>query len=342
MPNYVPTALYTAQAKIIAKAQAAELRIREPRVFKTIKASGDLILNTKDLRTREDRAVEAPYLLRSSRTANIQRTHDHTGVAGDSGIMSLAYTTYGDKFSISLKQAGKNFFSQEEMFMNEVTNVIGNCIESIELAATNFLFSNKSGVNPVNVEGVYNTTSDTFEVSELTNGQRFVQIIKSTMRLLKYTGTLDVYCNTVAYNKIQYQLAQGSANQNNLSFQDGGINYINADFLGGIVAGVTETAAYTKGYCIAVPTGTVGVADWIPAENRRGYQSEVQTYGTFSNPVDGLLYASHIYRARANGTTVGGFTQDEITQYEYTVDLAFEKAPLSVSTESSIFAFALV
>ena len=88
--------------------------------------------------------------------------------------------------------------------------------------------------------------------------------------------------------------------------------------------------------------GTVGVLDWIPKQNRLGVVTSVNQYGTLLNPVDGLTYATYSYEARANGVSRGGEKQDVLTNFEYSIDLSFNKAPLSVADETTIYAFALV
>ena len=65
-------------------------------------------------------------------------------------------------------------------------------------------------------------------------------------------------------------------------------------------------------------------------------------YGSLANPVDGLQYGVHMYETRADGTAVNGYTQDVLTEVEVSIDIALEKAPLSVAGASPIHAFALV
>ena len=341
MANYASSLLVTGQAKLLSSFANAELRYRTPATFQAfMKNSAIMFPDGGALRTREDRATEAYYKKRTSRALGSARAHNHTGVHGDSGVLTPSWVTKTDKFSMALKQADKNIFAQAEMFQNELQNVVTNFSEGLETLAVNHLFANRSGVNIATVEGAFDATNDVFEVTESTNGTRFVQIIKSIMDINKYTGTLDVFCDTVSFNKIVYQLAQGSANSANLTFQFGGVNFIHSPELFALAVGLDAT--YTKGFVIAVPSGTIGVMDWIPVQNRQGIVTQVNSYSSMQNPILGLTQADHTYETRLDGTSVGGYTQDVATEFEFSVDIALANAPLSVATETTLQAFALI
>jgi hypothetical protein len=65
-------------------------------------------------------------------------------------------------------------------------------------------------------------------------------------------------------------------------------------------------------------------------------------YGSIVNPVDGLSYAVHSYEERADATATNGYTQDVLTQYEISIDVALEHAPLSTANETPLQAFGLI
>ena len=68
MPNYNPSNLAKAQAKLQGAFQAGELRFREPAVFKSLVRNASIMFPSYEgLRTREDRAVEAYFATRSAR-----------------------------------------------------------------------------------------------------------------------------------------------------------------------------------------------------------------------------------------------------------------------------------
>ena len=101
-------------------------------------------------------------------------------------------------------------------------------------------------------------------------------------------------------------------------------------------------SAYAKGFWIVVPTGTVAILPWIPKQNRIGVETKENVYTSLLNPVDGETYAVHSYETRADDSGNNGYTQDVVTQYQISQDLAFAKAPLITANETPILAFAIV
>lgn len=340
MASYVPSNLATAQAKLLGAFQSGELRYRIPATYlEFVRNSNIMFPNYATLRTREDRTVTAYYKLRASRALGTGRTHNHTGNRGDSGSLTPSWTTYKDPFSISLKQANNNVFTMDEMFNNDIQNAIVNHVEGHESTAANYLFANRTGVNAAVADGSFNSTQDVFEIS-VTDEKRAIQIAQSVMDVNKWGGMMTIFCDTLAYNKFKFYAAQGISNNENLSFQFAGINFVHSVDLYALFAALGTP--YTAGSWIIAPEGTYGVLPHIPKENQLGVDTKIQTYGSILNPIDGQNYALHSYPTAADGTALGGYTQDEVLQYEVSIDLAFTSAPLSVSTETPLYAFAIV
>ncbi len=345
MANYVTSNLTFAQAKLIGAFQSGELRYKEPRTFlEILNNSKTFYPDYEALRTREDRTLNAYYTKRSQRSLGSGRAAAHTGAKGDTGILTPSWATYHDHFSYSLKQANNNIYSQQEMLMNEWQNVMSNMVEGHESVATAFLFASRSGVNSAVVEGTFNAGTDTFEISADANttfgtyNNRAAQITKIVMDINKWGGNYSVICDSVSYAKFQAQAAQGSSNATNLSFQFMGVTFIHSTELYAMAANI----GYTNGYWIAIPFGTVGCLPHIPKENKIGVVTTVGNYGTIINPIDGLQLAVHTYEVSKDDAAANGYTQDVLTEVEASIDLAFDHAPLSVSGESSLQAFAIV
>ncbi|MFM7854470.1 MAG: hypothetical protein ACKO96_21745, partial [Flammeovirgaceae bacterium] len=140
--------------------------------------------------------------------------------------------------------------------------------------------------------------------------------------------------------KFQFAAAQGASNATNYSFQFSGMTFIHDPSLTNKAPLID--AAYTKGFFEVVANGMIGMLDWIPQKNREGRTTTVNKYSAITNPFDGLQYAMHSYETRADDSANNGDVQDVVTQFELSIDLAHEVAPLSVATETPIFAFALV
>jgi hypothetical protein len=340
MANYAASNLVTAQAKLFGLFQSGELRYTKPVTFMEYLKNSNIMFPTyNDLKTRDDRVVSAYYKERTSRSLTSARSHNHTGAHGDSGTLTPSWATYADVFKSTLKLADKNVYSMDEIMAGEVENVFANMAEGIESGATSALFNNRSGVNASAIEGQFNATQDTFEVLAA-NEKRLAQIIQSTMHINKYAGPYVVFCDSVAYNKMQFYAQQGISNSENLSFQFAGLTFVHSVNLYALAAALSTP--YTAGFAIAVPVGMIGVLPWIPKQNREGIKTLVNEYSSILNPIDGLQYAVHSYQATLDGTATGGYTQDVKTEYQVSIDLAFCHAPLSTASETPVQAFSIV
>ena len=157
----------------------------------------------------------------------------------------------------------------------------------------------------------------------------------------KYQGTqLDIVCDSIAFGYFMFLAAQGAENATNYSFQFLGVTFVHDVALGALA--VALDATYTKGFWQAIPRNTIGALTWIPKQNREGVDTTVNMYSQILNPFDGQAYALHTYETRADDSAANGYTQDVVTEFELSLDVALEIAPLSVATETPILAFALI
>ena len=346
--GYAASAMAKAQAKLVAAFQASELRYTDPAVYRLFLQQAPIMFpDYAQLRLREDRTVEAYYRKRTSRSLSTGRSEAHTGSHGDTGVLTPSWTTYSDTFAISLKQADNNMYSLEDMMQNELENLFKNFIEGNETTATAYLVTNRTHFSAANFApdddlGHFNFSTFVHEIPAATYwgannfNIMFGQAIKTVMQVNKYNG-FSLACDSVAWSKLQYVAAQGKDNANNLSFTLDGIEYFHAIKMNALAVAL----GYTNGFVVAVPNGTIGCLPWIPKQNKEGKDTKIQTYSMLTNPFDGQDYAIHNYPVKADGTSTGGYTQDEMEQFEGSLDLAFEHAPLSVSGETPLFAFAI-
>jgi hypothetical protein len=342
MPNFVTAVLVKAQAKLTGAFQSKELRFRDPAVHKLFLRNTELMMpDYQALRTRDDRTVETNYTIRQSRSLGTGRSHDHTGAQGDSATLTPSWVTYNDTFVSTLKEADNKLYTLEEMHLSKINNVVANFAEGLETVAADFLFASRSGVNVSAAEGTFDATDDCFKITDATNGNRAIQITRTTMDINKYQGVnYTMVCDSIAFNKFMFDAAQGVSNATNTSFQFQGVEFIHDPSLTAAAAGLV--GAYAKGFWIAVPDGTIGALPWIPIQNRNGVDTKEQNYGQLLNPIDSSFYAVNTYGERVDGTSLGGYTQDEKLETEISIDVAYVVAPLSVSTETPLMAFALV
>lgn len=339
MANYVTANLVKAQAILTGKFQSGELRFRDPVVFKSLVRGAQIMFpNYDQLRLDESRAVETNFKIRSSRALGAARAHNHTGVKGDSAILTPSWTPNTDKFVSSLKSGGSSVYNHAEQIAGEMENIIANFAEGLESDSADFLFNNRSGVNGASVQGTFNVTKDAFEITNSSDGTEAIQITKSMMKENKYNGVYDIYCDTRSFNRFELDANQGSGNSTNLSFQYSNVNFIHSVEMDALAA----TQSYALGFWIAVPQGMAAALPWIPIQNRTGHSDNTGEYSSFNNPVDGQQYAVHTYKERFDGTTVNSQTQDVKDEFEFSLDLAFDHAPLTTANETPLLAVALV
>lgn len=343
MAFYTLANLVKAQIRLAGEFASNDTRFRTPAVFLYILGSSkNFFPNIENLRTSEKRTTEANYFKRTAQTLiTTGRSHNHTGTAGDSGVMTLSWTTYSTTFSTTLKQADSSIYSWQEEFNNEIRQKVIDFADGFDGVSSTFLFNNRSGVNPAAVKGAFLNTDDVYRITDTTYGQDAIMITKVVMDVNKYQKVpLAIICDSFSYTTFLRQAAQGAANQTNQSFQFGGVYFIHDASLG--AKAVALNALYVKGFWLAVPEDHVAVVDWIPRQNRQTKETTVNMYGNLRNPVDKLLYAAHSYETRADGTSSNGEKQDVVTQMELSIDLAFAVAPSSVTDETPIQAFALI
>lgn len=338
MPNYDGANLALAQAKLMGKFKSESLKYRYPATFLKIKELTEIMMPShKELRTREDRTVEAYTFARTARTLGTARSHNHTGSKGDSLVLTPSWSTKADPFAISLKQGDNNVFSYQEQFENEIENCVRNFAEGLEQDAIDFIFNNRSTVGVASTVATRDATDDLYTIADA-DADRAVQIAKTVMAENNLKGQLVFFCDSLAYNKFEYSANQGTGNSTNLSFQYSGVDFVHSidlDFS-------SLVGTYTKGNFIVAVVDSLASLDWIPLQNRQGVSTKEQSYGTLINPVDGLTYAIHEYAERSDDSATNGYTQDETRQYEVSIDIALETAPLTTAGETCLQAFAIV
>ena len=333
MANFAASVLAEAKLIVADRYKDPEKRLKVSGVLPAIQKSTNLAMpGVGALRTKEERAEKAYFFNRTKRANTSSRTYNHTGVVGDSTEIALSWATYGDKFQTSLKRADNNIFASAELMANELDNAVKNINESIDTAVLSFLATSASGVNVATKNGSFNGTNDVFEVLAADSG-RFFQYAKSMLRQNFYKGTADIIADPILFAEAEFLAAQGAGNSVNSGFQMGGLSYYEA-------VGLAD-ANYANGIAYAIPQGTYGIVDWIPQQNRAGhgaYESAVGGFGSFVDPISGMTFALHGYAAGADTSAAGGDTQDVVMNWELTVDLSMNKAPITTATESTIFA----
>jgi hypothetical protein len=340
MANLTATNLKTAQAKLTGKFASNEMRLISANTYKSIIQNTNIMVpNYMDLRKNESRTLEASLLTRTKRTVTAARSASHTGTRGDSAVFTPQWTTSAVAFSDSLKMYGNNTVARQEALNNSLENAYLDIIEGLEDSAQDFIFDERTGVDvSTGGGGTFDATDDVYNFANA-DVDTVIQKTKTVMEENGYKGRMTIYADSIAYDLFEYQAFQGSGNATNLSFQKDGIEFVRSIGLASKFTPLVGT--YATGVWIAVPEGSAGALPWVPAENRAGVETRLQSYGTGISPYDGVSYATHMYEVAEDNAASNGEVQDETVQYEVSIDMSFFGSPITVTDETAFFAFSL-
>lgn len=328
MANFTASNLVQAQTLISKKYAGQEMRMKPAPAFELLTGNSNfLIEDAKTLRTREDRPIEAKLLARQKRAAGAGRTYNHTGVFGDSGSVTLAWTTKSDVTSISLKLLDKNLISFTEALANQLEQCCMNILEDKETESIAYLYAQRATQQPATIQnGTFNAATDAIEISAADRDKNlFFANTRSIMTQNYFGRRLDIIADSRLAVSAEFLANQRDANATNYGWQFGGLN----------IAESTEfrDANYTEGAALVMPQGSVGALNWIPKQNRDGhgdYNTYVGGYGTFN--FMGYQFAVHGYTQRADTSGSNGNEQDNVIEFELSLDTSFNKSPLLYTT----------
>lgn len=351
MANYVASQLVAAQAKFKQRFQEPELRRKQnPALVLALKNLDATIPTHTELRTREDRPVNAYVMKKIASTNGNSRVARPAGAKGDSMAVGLTWQTISETFSISMKQGDANVYSTQEMLMNQMYQAQQNIHDRLGTTFLNYLIAHRNQV-PLGapVGATWNAVTQAYEVSA-DDKEWYFQNVAAIMRQQNYRGQLDVLADPQAYLIAQRLRAQGAQNATNRTFQFDNITAIET----------TEviSAAYTGGVSLAMAEGIFASLPWIPKQNREGRGSyddynggwgvTDDMLGTTINQLDAatgqavavpLKYAVYAFSQAADDQANNGSNQDLVTTFEISLDIAPTLAPLSTANESVVNMF---
>jgi len=338
MANYANSLLVTAQALLSQRMAAPEMRHKDYNLTGLLKNNAPALLpDLESLKTSDQRPVEAYCFTKSASDAVSARASSHTAAAfGDTQKVTLSFTTYGQLFKASLKMADRNFMAAAAMLSNRIESAWIQLLDDIETAQATYLNTNKTHVQAASdgTLGTWDGVNYEWTIA-LADQNWYYQYMLAMMKINNYGGMLDIVCDPVSFAIAQQLANQGGSNATNTQFQFAGANLL-------LSTDLAPNASY-KGYNYALTPGTVAILPWIPPENRIGKETRLQTYSQMADPFGlGLTAALHIYETKADTSATVGETQDEVVEYELTVDIASVKAPLSTSNETVIHKIGLL
>lgn len=309
------------------KYKTAEMRMKPAPAFSLLTGNSNfLIVGAETLKTRDDRAIEAHLLARTKRAAGSARAHNHTGTIDDSQKVTLSWTTKSDKFAISRKLLNKSVFDFNTVLANKLEQACMNILEDKETEAIAYLRAGRATQQPTLSGVTFNATTDCIEIDAADVEKKlFFARIRSAMRKNYFGNTLDIIADSGLIVQAEFMAAQGAGNATNYGYQ-----FANMNIAESVELSVSD---YSDGVALVMPSGMVGALNWIPKENREGagdYNSYNGGYGTFS--FMGYTFAIHGYAYRADTSASNGDLQDDVFEFEVSLDTSFNRSPLSYTT----------
>jgi hypothetical protein len=217
-------------------------------------------------------------------------------------------------------------FQADQVLANQFAQCFQNIRNDIEQFLGAYLFTQRTQINLATKNGVFNSTNFAFEIGTSPEKGIFFEDAKSMMRQNYYTGVYDVIADSRTYRNARFYAAQGAQNAVNTVFQFSGMNIRES-------IGLNDDE-YTNGAALFLPENTFAALDWIPRQNRIGrgdYNTYVGGYGSMIDPVSGLTFAVHGYTQRADTSALNGNAQDDVIEFEVSIDISANLAPISVT-----------
>lgn len=326
MSNFSPSNLVKGQAKFNQRVLAkGEWRMPDSNALQVARLGDMANPALAALRTIETRAVEASFPIRQAAVGNTSRLHNHSGARGDSLTEAIAWNTFSEPFSISIKQGDNNIFSFDEMWASSMRNATLNLLNRLDAAFMAALVADKTAVNAGGGKGTFNATPDVYEITSAEHDY-FYQNAKATMEYNLYKGSIIGIVDDVAKVNAQKLMANGAGNANNTAFQFAGMDILSTTR--------TVLGSGYDGSGMFFEPGLVSFIPWIPVQNRKTLDPNkiLQYNGDYGQiEIEGLgaPIAIHAYAERADGTAANGYSQDLVIQVELSIDMGYVSAPLS-------------
>ena len=154
------------------------------------------------------------------------------------------------------------------------------------------------------------------------------------MALNNYNPTFQEYANTMWASDKQHFNAQGSGNDENLSYQQAmGFDTMYSNNI--------TPATYYETTNYIVPTGGVALVTWNDPLNREGKVVGAESWSTYESMVfPGIKFDVFAKEGCADTTSLGGGLQDSVINYEFILNYSINKQPLTTGTP--IFKYAIL
>ncbi len=284
-------------------------------------------------------ATKALYMKNKAYTLTTAKSCAPSGESSGSGDVELTWAQLG----FVVKSQTKKFQNNEVGRMKALANDLYNGEKSLYTGATGidsvlatYLNANRTTVNAISTGNVGHNTwrgNPDYHV-EVANADinRFYNYAQAEMAINNYDGELMDIVNTMWLADWQYYQSQGQANAVNTEFQFPGFTPY--------VTNLIQPAGYNGSIHYIVPTGGVAFLDWnnpLNLEGKISGQKEWTTAQSLLHPE--LTLDLYVYETCEDTTDDGGDKQDLVINYEFTLNYAIAKQPITASGETPIYKY---
>lgn len=343
MAGFQNSLLLAAQAALDKRMEAPEFRTKPYNLIKMLLDRGKNLLTPQTYeayKISDQRVVYGYVFANRSVTVGSARSGTHTLAAlGETQQVTIGNTIISGTYGTTLKTGDRNLFTMGETLSHDLMSASIAINDALETAIAAWLSSYKTQANLADSTayarfGEWDSSNYVWQVPADAEKWLF-QYVQRVMAVNKYAGALDLICDPVAYAIMQQYQTQGSGNETNTGWQFGNVNIVES-------LDIADTNYAATIY--AVPRGTIGLVNRVPAVNKSGFSGKEVTYSSMSDPLGtGLEEAVHYYESAYDGSSAGSETQDLKFEYENSTDYGLVKAPLSAgATYSTIHKIVLM
>jgi hypothetical protein len=327
MADYAYSVLATGQTMVAEQAAKPEMRHQSYNISKILKDNAPALFlpgEIEKLSTSTARTLEAYAFTKSATDAITAKSATHTAAAfGDTQKMTVTFSTIGQEFKTGLAMADNNKMTYQEMWNNRYMSAWIHIMDTLETAGYTFLNTYRTQVAP-STDAQFGTWDGSNYLWSVPNADRqwYWQYIAGVLADNNYDQVMDIINTNGGQALARQYMNQGQSNGTNTSFQ----------FDNMTLYGNKNVAAFSTAICtsFAIPMGTAGIVFRNDQLNRANHTSRIQTYTTVTDPFGfGITADLHFYETAASTSGNNGKTQDEVIEWELTLQYAINKAPLS-------------
>jgi len=286
------------------------------------------IPNLSEIKAATTQTTTAMYFTKKDFTINTTKSNTPSGEKSGTSSTDLTWSISGFTVDLPSKQYDGNEVARMKGFSMSLYNAEKTFWAEFDETLLAYLIANLSTVNNGS-ERNGDFSGSTFTIDYASRDQ-FYNILDAQMAMNDFGGeTLDIH-DTYWKKFVRHYAAQGSANDENLSYQfDGFTTYASNK----IVPSSSELTAH-----YVVPLHGIAIIDWNEPANKRGDKlndgSYLGTYQSLFYPE--MTFDLFVKSAWGDTTADGGTVQDKTETFEFSLNYALTTQPFSEAGRTAI------